>query len=193
MSNQNDQFHVFAESAKEQGHSPWNVRTRVRLLLWEFSWSLLCSWTPKPFNPWRLFLLRLFGAKLTGRPFVHQRARIQIPWHLTMEDRACLGDCAHAYSLGPITLRARCTIAQEAYLCAGSHDFSHPAIPLTTAPIVIGEDAFIGARAFILPGLTIGAGAIVGACAVVTKSVPERAIVAGNPARKIGDRKAAII
>jgi acetyltransferase-like isoleucine patch superfamily enzyme len=107
-------------------------------------------------------------ARLYGRPFVHPAARIEIPWNLTMHDRACLGDRAHAYSLGEIVLKQRCTIAQESYLCTGTHDFTHPVLPLQTAPIVIEEDAFLGARSFIMPGITIGAGAVIGACSVVT-------------------------
>lgn len=163
--------------------SPWTKGERARLLLWDAAWRLLCAWTPKPFNPWRLFVARGFGARLSGRPFIHPRARITAPWRLTMGDRACLGDGAQAYSLGEIVLEERVTIAQEAYLCTGTHDFSKPEIPLATAPIRVGAGAFVGARAFVLPGTTIGAGAVVGACAVVTRDVPSGATVAGNPAR----------
>ena len=155
------------------------------MLLWQFCWRFFCAWTPKPLNWWRLGWLRLFGAKLHGTPFVHQRARIQIPWNLTMHHGACLGDRSNAYSLGPLEIKSRATVAQEAYLCTGTHAFENPAMPLVTAKITIGEDAFIGARAFILPGITIGAGAIVGACAVVTRDVPAKGIVVGNPARQI--------
>ena len=55
--------------------------------------------------------------------------------------------------------------------------------------VVIGDRVWIGYRAIILPGVSIGEGAVVGAGAVVTKNVEPYAIVAGNPARKIGERK----
>ena len=168
--------------------SPWTRHEQVRLLLWDYAWSILCEWTPKPLNPWRLFVLGMFGARLHGSPFVHQRARIQIPWKLIMHDRAALGDGACAYSLGEIEIGARATVAQEAYLCAGTHDFSHPDIPLQTAPIRVGEDAFVGARAFVLPGVSIGARAVVGAMSVVTRDVPADAIAVGNPARVVRQR-----
>jgi putative colanic acid biosynthesis acetyltransferase WcaF len=168
--------------------SPWSESHRLMRALWEFCWFIFCVWTPKPLNAWRLFWLRVFDAKIHGTPFVHQRARIAVPWNLTMHDRACLGDRANAYSLGPIEIGARATIAQEAYLSTGSHDFDAPNMPLVTAKITIGEDAFVGARAFVLPGVTIGPRAIIGACSVVTSDVPENVIAAGNPCKVLRPR-----
>src|SRR6202047_1950092 len=168
--------------------SPWPPGNRVGRALWEICWTLLCSWTPKPLNPWRLFWLRVFDAKIDGTPFVHQRARIAVPWNLTLHGRAFLGDRANAYSLGEIEIGARATVAQEAYLSSASHDFNDPAMPLTIAKIVIGEEAFLGARAFVLPGVRIGARAVVGAGSVVTKDVPDNVIAAGNPCRVIRPR-----
>lgn len=119
---------------------------------------------------------------------MHQRARIAIPWNLTMHDRACLGDRANAYTLGEIEIGARATVAQEAYLSTGSHDFSRVEMPLITAKITIGEDAFVGARAFVLPGVTIGSRSVIGACSVVTRDVPENVIAAGNPCKVLRPR-----
>lgn len=168
--------------------SPWSLRRRLILLAWDYVWALTCSWTPKPLNPWRLAVLRVFGAKIHGTPFVHQRARIQQPWNLTLHHRACLGDGANAYSLDAITLHEGATIAQEAYLCTGSHDFSQPHIPLQTAPIIVEADAFVGARAFVLPGITLGARCVVGAMAVVTRDVAAGTVVVGNPAHVVRSR-----
>jgi putative colanic acid biosynthesis acetyltransferase WcaF len=173
---------------ESQFASPWPMGDRILRVLWQFCWIAFCIWTPKPANVWRLFWLQAFGARIDGTPFVHQRARIEIPWNLVLHDRACLGDRANAYSLGEIEIGARATIAQEAYLCGGSHDFSQPGMPLVAAKITVGEEAFIGARAFILPGVTIGARAVVGACSVVTNDVPEAMMAAGNPCKVLRPR-----
>lgn len=165
--------------------SPWSVRERVAMLAWEVCWAFFCAWTPKPLNRWRLLWLKLFGARIDGVPFVHQRARIQIPWNVTLHDRSCLGDRANLYSLGEIEIGVRAIVAQEAYLCTGSHDLTVAHLPLQVAKITIGDDAFVGARAFVLPGISLGREAIVGACSVVTRNVPPRTLVAGNPARVI--------
>jgi len=133
-------------------------------------------------------VLKAFGANLSGMPFIHSMARIQIPWNLTMKHRACLGECANAYSLGKIEVLEEATIAQEVYLCTGTHDFNDPSLQLITKPITIGKNSFIGARAMILPGVCIGDRAIVGAMSVVLKDVADHQVVAGNPAKKIGER-----
>ena len=105
-----------------------------------------------------------------------------------MKNRACLGECVNAYSLGRIEILEGATVAQEAYLCTGSHDFSDPALQLIVNKITIEPHAFIGVRAMIMPGVKVGKNAVVGAMSVVTKDVPSDQVVAGNPARKIGER-----
>ncbi|HEY1581466.1 MAG TPA: DapH/DapD/GlmU-related protein [Chthoniobacterales bacterium] len=179
-------------SQASQFDSPWSMNERVLRVLWEFCWFVFCIWTPKPANRWRLFWLGIFDAKIHGTPFVHQRARIAVPWNLTLHDRACLGDRANAYSLGEIEIGPRAVVAQEVYLSTGTHDFEHAAMPLAVAKITIAEDAFVGARAFILPGVTIGARAIVGACSVVTEDVPADTIAAGNPCRLLRARSSSV-
>ncbi len=121
-------------------------------------------------------------------PFIHGTARIQIPWNLTMHHRACLGEYTNAYSLGKIEVLEGATVAQEAYLCTGTHDFNDASLQLITKPITIGKNSFIGARAMILPGVCIGDQVIVGAMSVVSKDVPDHQVVAGNPAKKIGEK-----
>lgn len=169
--------------------SPWPLKVRVKTLLWEYSWNLLCTWTPKPMNTWRLFWLKIFGATIYGKPFVHQRAIIQMPWNLTLHHRACLGDRSNAYSLGKIEIGAHATVAQEAYLCTGTHAFNSSSMNLITKSIFVGDHAFIGLRSIIMPGVRIGKEAIVGAGSIVTKDVNDYEVVAGNPAKAITKRK----
>ena len=168
--------------------SPWSVGQRLKMIIWGYVWSLFCVWTPKPANLWRLFWLKLFGCKIYGKPFVHQRARIQIPWNLILHDRACLGDRANVYSLGIIEIFDNATVAQEVYLCSGTHAFDKPSMNLITKKIIIEKNVFIGARAFVMPGITIGENAIVGAGSLVNRSVEKNTIVGGNPAKIIKSR-----
>ena len=131
---------------------------------------------------WRAFLLRCFGAKIGCGCTIRRTSHVHYPWLLEMGDLSCIGDDVKVYNLARIILGPRCSISQEAYLCAGTHDYTQLSLPLVTRPIVVGADVWICARAFVGPGVTVGAGAVVGACAVVHKDVPEWTVVAGNPA-----------
>jgi len=62
-------------------------------------------------------------------------------------------------------------------------------VQLTKPPIVVGNDVWICADAFVGPGVTIGDGAVVGARAVVMKDVAPSAVMSGNPAKQIGSRE----
>ena len=75
-------------------------------------------------------------------------------------------------------------IGPEAALLTANHDFDDLLI-LKCKPILIKKKAWIGARAVILPGVTVGEGAVVASGAIVTKDVPPRTVVGGNPAKVI--------
>jgi len=158
------------------------------MLAWRFVWACLCRPTPKILYRWRNLVLSAFGARISGAPFVASSATIQIPWNIELEDGSCVGDKVVLYSLGRIVLRKRCTVAQESYLSAGTHDFSDPRLPLVVGEIVIGEEAFLGARVFVHPGVHVGEGALIGACSVVIDDIPEWTVAAGNPCVPIKHR-----
>jgi putative colanic acid biosynthesis acetyltransferase WcaF len=138
---------------------------------------------------WRAFLLRCFGAKIGRSCIIRRTVKVYYPWQLEIGDLVIVGDAVNLYCLGKITLRDRCMVSQEAYLCAGTHDYTRLDLPLVTKPITVGEEAWVCARAFIGPGVTVGEGAVVGACAVVMKDVAPWKIVAGNRAEVVGERR----
>jgi maltose O-acetyltransferase len=80
------------------------------------------------------------------------------------------------------------SIGPEATILTLGHDPRSATFEDRGGDVVIGDRVWIGYRAIVLPGVTIGEGAVVGAGSVVTKNVEPYAIMAGNPARKIGER-----
>ncbi len=154
-------------------------------------WALaspLFRFSPRPLWGVRRALLRLFGARVGRGVHLYPTVRIVIPWTLSLGDRVAVGDRAILYGLGPITVGPDATISQGAHLCAGSHDFRDPAMALLKPPIDIGAGAWICAEAFVGPGVTVGEMAVVGARAVVVRDVPASTVVAGNPAKCVGER-----
>jgi putative colanic acid biosynthesis acetyltransferase WcaF len=134
-------------------------------------------------------LLRVFGAKVSSTCNIYPGAEIWAPWNIQIGEVVGIADRAVLYSQARIEIADHVTISQEAYLCTGSHDYNSPQFTLWTAPIIIGRNSWVAARAFVHPGVCIGQNAVIGACAVVTRDVADGAIVAGNPAKVIRIRK----
>jgi putative colanic acid biosynthesis acetyltransferase WcaF len=166
----------------------WSSTELLGRFLWEVIGGPLFALSPRQLWGFRRSLLRLFGAKIGKGVNIFPSVRIAVPWNLTINDFAAVGDGAIVYSLGNITIGARATVSQYAHLCAGSHDYLQSSFDLLKPPISLGADSWICASAFIGPGVKVGDRAVVAAGAVVAKDVAPDSIVGGNPARFIRER-----
>jgi len=174
-----------AANRKERNFSRKAMAARM---LWELGrWVFRLS--PRIAFGYRNAILRLFGAKIGRNVHIYASAVITIPWHFSIGDDSSIGEHALIYTMGRVDIGKRATISQRTHLCAGAHDYTLPSFPLLKSPIVIGDNAWVCADAFIGPGVTIGDGAVIGACAVLTKDAPPWKIMAGNPAKIIKDRE----
>lgn len=160
---------------------PYSTKEYIGRFLWGLV-SPLFSLIPRPCFGLRAQLLRIFGAKIGKNAHIYPSAKIYIPWNLIMEDDSSIGEWALIYNLGLVSIGSQATISHRAHLCAGTHDYSNPSLPLVRSKINIGSQAWICADAFIGPGVSIGRGAIVGGASVVMRDIDEWQIVSGNPA-----------
>ena len=159
-----------------------SLANKLARSVWQVVWLLLYRPTPRLFHPWRCLLLRLFGAKLGRAVHPYPSARIWAPWNLEMGDHACLSEGVDCYCVAPIRIGAQTTVSQYSFLCTASHDYTRADMPLVTAPITIGERAWITADVFVGPGVTIGDGAVVTARSSVFTDIPPWVVARGNPA-----------
>lgn len=150
--------------------------------------ALLFRLSPRPCFAWRRLVLRCFGAKLGAHVHTYGSTRISHPWNLSVGDWSALGEDVLIYNLGPVRIGEKVTVAHRVHLCAGTHNYTRRDMPLLKPSIVVGNQVWLCADAFIGPGATVGEGAVVGARAVVVKDVPPWTVVAGNPARFIKQR-----
>lgn len=158
-------------------------------LIWGIVWPLTTWFLPRSMgNYWKRLVLRLFGAKIDSTAVVQTSAKIYYPANLVMERFACIAGDVDCYNVAPVVLKDNATVSQGAYLCTASHDVTDPMHSLITAPIVIEDQAWVGAKAYVGMGVTIGQGAVVGATASVYKNVEPWTIVGGNPAKFIKNR-----
>ena len=156
-------------------------------VLWGFG-KVVFRLTPRPCFGLRRAILRSFGATVGSNVNIYPSALIYYPWNLEVGDGSSIGEWALVYNLGSVTIGERTTISQRAHLCAGTHDYRNPVLPLIKPPIVIGDEVWVCADAFIGPNVTVANGAVVGACSVVTRDVEPLAVVAGNPAKYVKTR-----
>lgn len=165
-------------------------KNQLARFVWTIVWALFARPLPRSMGKhWKLFLLRLFGAKIHATATVYSSVRIYMPWNLEMEEYSCLSPEVDCYNVAPVKIGAHAIVSQKSYLCAASHDIEKSNFPLVTAPIVIEARAWVGASAFVGMGVTIGQGAVVGATASVYKNVEPWTVVGGNPAKFIKKRE----
>lgn len=168
------------------------LKSKICRVLWNVVWAVFAKWTPEHsrlFNKWRVLLLKLFGAKVGKCCVVKSSCEVWQPWNLTMGDYVALSENVVCYTVDKITIGSQTTISRDAFLCCASHDVSSPIMELTYAPITIGSNAWIAARSIVMPGRTVGDGAVVAAGAVVVSDVDSWTVVGGNPAKFISKRE----
>jgi acetyltransferase-like isoleucine patch superfamily enzyme len=104
---------------------------------------------------------------------------------LIVGDRAYLGHQVHLHAADPITIGNGCVMADGVYITSADHARKNRHDVHGTGPVVIGDSVFLGQRAIVLGGVTIGAGATIAAHAVVTRDVAPGSVVGGVPARPL--------
>ena len=120
--------------------------------------------------------VQMAGVRTSGRKVVIGKG--------TVINQGCL-----LYTTGGIIIGEQVSISAGVWLVTGTHDINHPQFIDSYKPIVIGHHAWIGMRATVLGGITIGEGAVVMAGAMVTHDVPPFSVVGGVPAKVVGNRE----
>jgi len=139
----------------------------------------------------RFYLGRVLRYGISPAASIHSGCWVT-GFHLSIGDHSVINRNCRLDARGGITIGANVSISPECYLISASHDPHSSSFAGSSKPmaVTIHDYAWLGVRALVLPGVTIGRGAVVGAGAVVSRDVPPMAIVAGNPARVIGQRRA---
>lgn len=142
-----------------------------------------------PFNCVRVFLYRrMFLMKIGKGTQIHMGVRFRRPRSIVIGNNSIIHPDCFLDGLETLAIGNDVDIGDQVMLWCGGHDVQSPDYVAVKTPIVIEDRACIFARALLVKGGRIGEGAVVGAGSVVTKDVPPYTIVAGNPARKIGER-----
>ena len=135
------------------------------------------------------FYRRCLRLEIEPDSYIFMGAWIDTRGNFQMKRNSVINQKCRLDNRGGIFIGENVSVAAEACILTADHDFRTPDNVGRQRPVVIEDFAFVGTRAMILPGVTIGKGAIVAAGAVVTRSVAPYTVVAGVPAREIGQRQ----
>jgi acetyltransferase-like isoleucine patch superfamily enzyme len=142
-----------------------------------------------PFSILRIAVYRaMLGTKIGRGTNIFMRAWFDCPGGVEIGENTIVNQRCRLDGRGGLSIGNNVSIAADVIMITASHDMQSKDCKGITAAIIVHDYVFIGTRAMILPGVTLGKGSVVGAGAVVTKNVAPHDIVAGNPARVIGKR-----
>jgi maltose O-acetyltransferase len=165
------------------------VANRIFNIIMDLELMILRWVAHVPSHTFRKFIYRMAGMKIGKGSIIHMWANFFDPTMIEIGNDTIIGD--HAFLDGRASLKIgdHVDIASSVMIYNSEHDLESAEFKARTEGVEIGDYVFIGPRAIILPGVKIGKGAAVAAGAVVTKDIPDFAIVGGVPASKIGERK----
>lgn len=158
--------------------------------LWEGAAKLLLRFNRFLFfsNRSRMAIYRLLGVRAADHAIIWCGARINYPDRIEIGRNSIIGPDTVLLSQGTISIGENVNISGFSFIISQEHNAHSPGLETTLARVLIEDYVWLATNVTILPGVRVGRGALVAAGAVVTKDVPDFAIVAGNPARQIGSR-----
>ena len=136
----------------------------------------------------RFSIYRSFGLKLGKDSVIYAGCEVRRPKGIRIGAGSSIGHRCILDGRSGLTIGNSVNMSTGAWIWTLQHDLNSPDFRIEGTPVVINDYVWLGGRTIILPGVTVGRGAVVASGAVVTKDVPEYAIVAGIPARIIGQR-----
>lgn len=172
----------------------YKTKFSTRNKLYRLLWSIVRILLFKPFgsiylNSWRKFLLNIFGAKIGDGSVIYSSANIWMPCNLEVGKKSCIGPNTFVYNPSKITIGNKVTISQNSYLCGGSHDINTLTLDFISAPIKIEDFCWVCANCFVMLGVTMKEGSILGATSSLFRDTEAWSVYGGLPAKYIKKRE----
>ena len=141
-----------------------------------------------PIHLFRIVMYKIVGVKIGKHTSFHWRTRFYKPWNIQVGNNSIIGNDAMFDARNGIYIGNNVSLSMGVWIWTMEHDPQDPYYGVKGGPVVIEDYVWLSCRVVVLPGITIGKGAVVAAGAVVTKNVAPYTIVSGIPARVIGHR-----
>ncbi|MEA3489037.1 MAG: WcaF family extracellular polysaccharide biosynthesis acetyltransferase [Candidatus Omnitrophota bacterium] len=142
--------------------------------------------------PWPVILkcliLRCFGAKIGRGVIIKPSVNIKYPWFLKVGDHSWIGEGVWIDNLAEVVIGSNVCVSQGAYIFTGNHDYKKETFDLMVKPVILEDGSWVGARAVVCPGLTVGSHSVITAGSIATKDAEAYKIYRGNPAEEVRER-----
>lgn len=136
----------------------------------------------------KVFILKLFGAKIGVGVLIKPCVNIKYPWFLEIGNHVWIGENVWIDNLGMVKIGSNVCISQGAYLLTGNHDYKKPAFDLIVKEITIEDGVWIGAKTIVCPGVTCKTQAVLAVGSVLSTDMEANGIYRGNPAIIVSQR-----
>lgn len=162
--------------------------SKIKIILWTLTSALFFRTSLPVPSAIKVAILRMFGAKIGTGIVIKQSVNIKYPWKLSIGDHTWVGEGVWIDNLASVNIGDNCCLSQGCYLLTGNHDFTSSTFDLMISEINILNEAWVGAKSTVCPGVTLQRASILTVGSVATKNLEELGIYQGNPAIKIKQR-----
>jgi putative colanic acid biosynthesis acetyltransferase WcaF len=162
--------------------------SKIKILIWYYFNVFFLTNALNPVSGIRIFLLRLFGAKIGKGVFIKPGVSVKFPWLLEIGNDVWIGENVWIDNLAKVKIEDNVCISQGAMLLCGNHDYKKSSFDLIIGEIVLKEGCWVGAKSLVCPGVTLNSHAILAVGSIATKDLEPYSIYQGNPAIKIRKR-----
>ena len=159
----------------------------LKRTLWYFTNALWLN-SAFPINGLKIFLLRIFGAKIGRGVVIKPHVNIKYPWKLQVGNYVWIGENVWIDNLGSVVIGNNVCLSQGAMLLLGNHDYKQEAFDLIVKDIVLEDGVWIGAKSIVCPGVKCFSHAVLSVGSIATSDLEAFSIYQGNPAVKVRER-----
>lgn len=142
-----------------------------------------------PLSGFKVFLLRMFGAKIGSGVVIKPHVNIKYPWNLEIGNNVWIGEYVWIDNLAKVKINDNVCISQAAMLLCGNHNYKQVTFDLVVGEIILEQGVWIGAKATVCPGVICHSHSVLSVGSVATHNLDTYTIYQGNPAKKVRDRK----
>lgn len=136
----------------------------------------------------KIFILKLFGAKIGKHVNIKPGVNIKYPWFLEIGENTWIGENVWIDNLAKVSIGKNVCLSQGAMLLCGNHNYKKPTFDLMVQPIALEDGVWIGAQSVVCPGITCHSHAVLSVGSVATGNLDPYTIYSGNPAQKVKER-----